>query len=457
MSLLPLILGVALGGQAVRAPQLDVTMYRSWMPPNVTVVHGLFRVDGEMLGTGPECAYRVQLAVIDASGTRLVNNEWDGRCPKPEGVAAGALETFQFAVLPAQYTVQVMVQAADAPERRLSANLALESLPVESAASDLILARRVGWVDSANTAQWTIRRGQLGLAAASQVVADEGEPHVAYYLEVYPTAERPMTGRLVGVIRRPDGKQLARLDLQKLESVVESRPLAGNVSLAGLAPGDYLLETRLELGDTVVIRSHAFHMAGLLATPQPAATGYFWSLTDEELAALFDPVVVTLQRLADRELYQRLNADGKRRFLQQYFGGVEPTAGGAGTNPLDVYLKRVRMVNAEFGERRGGLEGWRTDRGRIYMVRGEPASKVARPLPPAGAAPYEIWLFTIPSRYAYLFVDEARIDSYRLVFTNDPAEQSLPDWDRRVGADAIEELVRLGVPVPRTARPIRGP
>ncbi|MCI0435605.1 MAG: GWxTD domain-containing protein [Gemmatimonadetes bacterium] len=455
--LIPIVLA-GLAGAAPAASQLEVTMYRSWLPPNVTVVHGLFRVDGAMLGTGQECNYTIRLAVVDSVGTRLVNNEWEGHCPPPrDGMATGALETFEFAVLPARYTVEITVQGADTERRRLVASVPLHSLPDVSLASDLILARRAGWIDSTSTAQWTIRKGQLGIAAASEAVAEEARPQMAYYLEVYPAPGQPMNGKLIGLIRRLDGKQLARLELATLDAVEEARPLAGNVSLAGLAPGDYVMETQLELRDTVIVRAHAFRMEGRIAQQDVpgAVSGYFATLSDAELQRLFDPVLVTLRRQADRQLFEGLNPDGRRRFLHQYFGGVEPTPEGRGENALDMYLERVEHVSSQFTERRGGLEGWRTDRGRVWLIRGEPPSRVSRPLPPGGAAPYEIWFFPVPSRYAYVFVDEARIGSYRLAYTTDPDEQSVPDWDRRVGADAIEEMVRLGIPVPSSVRIIR--
>ena len=150
-------------------------------------------------------------------------------------------------------------------------------------------------------------------------------------------------------------------------------------------------------------------------------------------------------------MYQNLNADGKRRFLSQYFGGVEPTPGGEGENPLDLYLRRVEHVNREFSGR-GGQEGWRTDRGRIWLLRGEPNNQVRRPLPPGGSGPYELWQSTEAPGYVYAFVDEARIGSYRLIFSTDPAQPTLPDWDRRLATEAVEELLRMGVrPVIREA------
>jgi GWxTD domain-containing protein len=177
-----------------------------------------------------------------------------------------------------------------------------------------------------------------------------------------------------------------------------------------------------------------------------ASNEYFQSLSPEQLKELFDPVIVTLKRQADRDLYLDLNPDGRRNFLYTYFGGVSPTPGGGGDNFLDLYLERVGHINREFGERQGGRAGWQTDRGRIWLQHGKPPTIVSRPLPRGGAAPYEIWSYNVPS-YAYLFVDDARIGAFQLIFTNDPLEQSRPDWETRISEEALEDLVRLGIPI----------
>jgi GWxTD domain-containing protein len=427
---------------------LSVTLYRSWYPPDLTVVNGLFRVDGAMLGTGPECSYHARLTVVDSVGTRLVNNEWDGRCPAPvNGVPSGALETFQFAVKPATYTVEVVVTAAGPNGARLTSKAPLVSLLPGAVASDLILAKRAGWVDSTANVQWTITKGKLGIAAASEAVAEQENPTMAYYVELYPRGGTA-SGSLTGVIKRGDGRELARLPLQKFDGVTEARPLAGNMSLAGLAPGEYTLEALLDLGDTVIVRTHAFRMEGpsfgqVAVQPAEAGGGYFSSLTDKQVADLFDPVIGTLRKQSDRDLFQNLNADGKRRFLRQYFGVAGPAGAGNPPNALDLYLTRVQAVDQFEG--RGGEPAWRTDRGRIFLTRGEPQSRVARPMPSSGASPFEIWQYTISPNYAYVFLDEVRSGSYRLIWTNDPNEVSLPDWDKRMGEEVLQEMLRLGI------------
>jgi len=317
--------------------------------------------------------------------------------------------------------------------------------------SDLVLGKQVGWADSATATPWTFQRGAIGILTASEVVVEAEDPHLAYYVEVYADSTVSLNGRLVGVVKRQDGSEVVRVALRDLGELRESVPVAGLMSVAGLPPGDYLLEARLELGDTVLVRSHPFSMtAPMLASgAEPAAGGgYFASLSDEELQELFDPLVVWLQTEAERRRYESLTPEGRRVFLRQYFGGAEPTGDPNSESPLDVYLARVKHVNTAFRERlgRGEQQGWRTDRGRIYLRLGEPTSRVVRPRPQQGP-PYEIWFYSVRSGYVYLFVDERGFGTPYLLFSNDPAENPMPGWETRVGAGAIEDLAQLGIRV----------
>jgi GWxTD domain-containing protein len=446
-----LILLLGLPALKPAAQELDITMYRSLVPPNLTLVEGLFRVGPEMLGGPQHCDYTVQLAVLDGRGTPLVKNEWKGTCPKnADGAVAAALETFSFAVHPARYTVDVTVRPKDRPEAALHTRATVDALPEETRLSDLVLARSVAWMDSTKQGVWTFRRGELGIHGASEIVATERDPSIGYYLELYGSEERPMTGQLTGLVKRPDGRVLAQLPLQSFDGVAESRPLAGNFSVAGLAPGEYELEARIQLADTTISRTHPFRMAvaATVVAATPSDVGYFWQLTDAELQRLFDPIVLTLDNRA-RELYESLDPDGKRRFLQQSFAGLEPTGEGLEGNALDIYLERVRTVEEKYGERAGeeARPGWRTDRGRIYLMRGEPAQLVDRAVSRDGAPPYQIWQYTTSPGYVYLFLDESRFGHYRLIFTTDPTQTTLPDWERRVGPDVFDDLARMGIRV----------
>lgn len=439
---------------AAQEPRPDVTVYRSWRAPNITVVEGMFRVDPELLGTGG-CLYGAELRVRDAAGNELQREQWTGRCPERDGQLAAALETFSFAITPATYTIEVVVWPQGAETRRRSTTVTVDGIAQEPLASDLILARDVGFVDSANVAQWTLTRGTIGLRTSSSIVVAPTEPQLAYYLELYPKEQRPMSGSVFGVVRRQDGRELARFRLQELQRLDEWRPVAGSVSVAGLPPGAYSFETQLQLADTTIVRSHPFYMESPVAAAE-GGRGWFYTLSDEDLTRLFDPVVVWLTR-SEAELFTTLPPAARREFLSQQFGRDGPTPGDGSESALDAYLSRVEVVNLRFAERAGRsvVEPWRTPRGRIYLLRGQPSAQVSRPSP-QGGAPYEIWQYAVSPGYVYLFADESGMGHYRLVFSNDPAEAGVVDWTRRVGSEALEDLARMGIS-PRTDQSIIPP
>jgi hypothetical protein len=240
----------------------DVSLYRFWRPPHFTVVEGLFRVDGEMLAPGGHCRYTVHAVVFDSMGVPLVASQRPGRCAPPSvGGTTGALETFQFALAPGRYTIEVTASLEGRAPRAVHKRIAFESLTSPAIVSDLILGSGTGWLDADREDDWLLKKGRIGIQASSEVVADERDSTIGYYLEVYATPRSSMTGRLVAVIHRPDGGEVSRLVLQKLNAVTDTRPLAGNFSVAGLPPGQYELEARLELRGRVITRTHRFRIA----------------------------------------------------------------------------------------------------------------------------------------------------------------------------------------------------
>jgi GWxTD domain-containing protein len=441
------VLAASIAAAAPQEPRPEVTIYRSWRAPNITVVEGMFRVDPELLETAT-CSYGVELTVRDSEGTQLTRENWTGTCPEQDGRLAAALETFEFQIVPAAYTVEVAVYPAADPARRRTTTLEVRGLAQNPLVSDLILARDVAFVDSADARQWTIRRGTIGMQLSSQLIVRPDDPRLSYYLELYADEDVPMTGSVAGIVRRADGRELTRVTLLTLNNQTVPRPVAGTLPVPGLPDGMYTFETHVQLADTTIVSSHPFTVAPA-ATVAATGTGWFGTLSDEEFGELFDPVVVWLKALtsaSSAQLYETLPRHAQREFLAQQFGREGPTPGDGDDSALDAYLERVRVVNSRFVQRagRGTQQPWRTDRGRIYLILGEPGSTVLRPSPPS-RAPYEIWQYPSGQGLVYLFADDTRMGHYRLIFTNDPNEQSVPDWSRLVASEALEDLARLGI------------
>lgn len=442
--------------EAARAQvsDVDVGVFRSRRGPELTLVDGVVQFDPRVVEGGEDCAYLVGIEVRDSEQLAILQDGWRGLLAcEPEGEAqlseraVRVVETFQFAVMPGHYSLEVSLEPAGHPEAATRVDLDLESLPSDAVASDLILGREVGYVDTTDTGRWTVRRGQVGIAADPCVVADATRSTLAYYLEVYSEPEGALQGEVEGVIRRANGDQVIRSKLAELQGEGGIRSIAGAMSLAGLPPGDYALDVQLKLTDTLVSRWRGFQMAAAF-DPPVAARGsetlrdYFWGLSDEELAELFDPIEVWLGPGEERRTYRNLPPEGKRQFLVVFFERVAAQIVGRDESALDVYLERVRYVNETFGERVGREEqaGWHTDRGRIYLLRGRWDRRLERPFPRDRSAPYEIWSYNVGPGYVYLFVDETLFRNYRLLFSTDPREPALPEWETRVSPAALEEL-----------------
>jgi GWxTD domain-containing protein len=451
------ILLAASAASTVAAQQLTpptVNVYRVLQVVNdttTTVVQGMFRVDPALLG-GAACDYTAEIEVRDARGTSLRHDKWDGACPVQNGVVVPALEMFRFGMPAGEtFTVDVAVNAKDKPKERHVKTLKVNALADKVLASDLILARKVGLVDSADSAEWNIRRGAVGLRASSEVVVEAGTPALSYYLELYPRHGHPVSGTVLGIVKRKDNAEITRFQLQKLDNVEEFRPIAGTANLAGLAAGDYNLEVQVALTDTTITRVHPFTMVAepVVVTAGSASTGFFANVSDEDMERKYGSAAVWLTQKAQSEVFRNLTPSGKREYLNRLFGPEIPnTQDGKETSAIDAFVTRSETVANRYGERagRGTQPGWQTDRGRIYMLHGEPNSLISRPSPQSGS-PYEIFHYQTGKGLTYLFADETRMGHFRLIWTNDPEQQGRGNGLLDIGPSAQEDLKRLGVRV----------
>ncbi|NIS64029.1 MAG: hypothetical protein GTO05_02565, partial [Gemmatimonadales bacterium] len=143
----------------------DVALFRTRRGPELTVVDGVLEFDPRRVEGGTGCGYVVALSVTDSSGVVLLRDSWRGvlACEEAEEDARSAglrrlvVETFQFAVMPGQYSLELSLQPDGKPDEALRLRRDIDSLTETAVASDLILAREVGWVDTTEASRWTVQ------------------------------------------------------------------------------------------------------------------------------------------------------------------------------------------------------------------------------------------------------------------------------------------------------------
>ncbi|HWZ44401.1 MAG TPA: GWxTD domain-containing protein [Candidatus Saccharimonadales bacterium] len=136
-----------------------------------------------------------------------------------------------------------------------------------------------------------------------------------------------------------------------------------------------------------------------------------WIITDEELAA-----------------FKKLSTDAERdQFIEQFWQRRDPTPDTEENEYKDEHYRRIQYANEHY---QSGIPGWKTDRGRMYIIYGKPDSidshpmggPYQRPAEEGGGNtttyPFETW------RYRYIegigqeieieFVDRSGSGEYRM-------------------------------------------
>jgi len=190
---------------------------------------------------------------------------------------------------------------------------------------------------------------------------------------------------------------------------------------------------------------------------------------DEDVSYIITP--------EERAAWKRLKTDEEReQFIESFWLRRDPSPDTIDNEYKDEHYERIAYANEHFAS---GIPGWKSDRGRIYIMYGKPdeieshpsGGTYDRPIEEGGGTtstfPFEIW------RYRYIegignevlleFVDPSMSGEYRM--TIDPSEKDallhVPGagltWNEQFyGIDKAERLNRdgasIGNPLGNTSR-----
>ena len=138
--------------------------------------------------------------------------------------------------------------------------------------------------------------------------------------------------------------------------------------------------------------------------------------------------VVYIIEKQERAAFLNLKTDEERdHFIEQFWLRRDPTPGTPQNEFKEEHYRRIAYANSHFGWR--SLPGWRTDRGRIYIVYGPPDEKEVHPTgrpakagAPAVNYPVEDWLYhqikDVGQNVLVEFEDTSRSGDFRM--TKDP-------------------------------------
>ncbi|HTS75478.1 MAG TPA: GWxTD domain-containing protein [Bryobacteraceae bacterium] len=233
------------------------------------------------------------------------------------------------------------------------------------------------------------------------VLAAQGDPHA--YATALLAIERNRSSEMQPALAATDGDLLRRI--RRVLRVPQARDASMPVTPAA-----------------IMLAALAVGFAHAQAPEMPAV--YAKWLTEDVVYIITD---------VEREGFKKLTNDEDREaFIKDFWLFRDPTPGTPKNEFKEEHYRRIAYANAHF--KSPTLAGWKTDRGRIYIVYGPPdeieshpsAGPYKRPSDQGGGtvntAPFEQW------RYKYIqgigqniiieFVDSAMNGEYRM--TTDP-------------------------------------
>ena len=360
-----------------------------------------------------------------------------------------------FAVQPGKYLLNVTVQDINQQNSIDRVRIPVEAIKfstTELAASDLQLSSHIERDNSDNP---FVKNGYR-IMPNPTFLYGIGLPILYCYSEVYNLAPATSdSGKIYTVdyiITDRDNREQKRYQV-KHQKPGDSAVEVYKINVVTLFSGPYyltMLVTDLENGNTVtrrnkfyVYREDDFNDEGeLIAQAQnsnvvqvgsPGLDAHRYDvMTEKEIDQEFQ-YTKYIAKKAESDTYNKLTLDGKRNFIKTFWAERDETPGTPVNEYKKGYLDRVNRANKEF---RGGFkDGWKTDRGRVLLLYGNP-DEIERFSFTSQSRPYEIWHYPrIEGGVFFVFVDRKNMGDYELVHSTARGELYDEDWERWLSPD----------------------
>lgn len=132
--------------------------------------------------------------------------------------------------------------------------------------------------------------------------------------------------------------------------------------------------------------------------------------------------------------YKKLDSiDKKREFLFNFWKKRDESPETQSNEFKKIYLSRVEISNSKY--KFLSTSGFKTDRGRVYILYGEP-DEIDRFPNETDTKPYEIWAYNdIEGGVIFIFGDFSGYGNYELIHSTKRGEIQDPNWLNRISAN----------------------
>ncbi|MFQ5585109.1 MAG: GWxTD domain-containing protein, partial [Calditrichia bacterium] len=139
---------------------------------------------------------------------------------------------------------------------------------------------------------------------------------------------------------------------------------------------------------------------------------FFWSVSPNSPKEI-DKALEQLEYIANPDsvkYYLGRPFEEKKAFFKRFWASMDPNPDTPKNELMDEFYRRLNYTNQAFSTL--AQEGWKTDRGRIFIKFGQPEEIERHPFE-IDSEPYEIWYY-YSLRKEFLFIDRTGFGDYEL-------------------------------------------
>ena len=311
-------------------------------------------------------------------------------------------------------------------------------IPLKTSLSDIQLASNI--ISGSSNTSSIFYKNTYEVMPIPVAVFGENMPVLFYYTELYNLSNNNPDNmlRLDQTVYNSRGQMVLEKH-KRIGRKVNSRVEVGTVMIYKLPTDSYTLVISLldSVANYGVSSSKKFYVINpsveyvdTFQTKSKIITGMFGVMSNEEL----DDFLAKSKYIATKpeiDKYKSLvNEVGKREFMTNFWKARDEDPSDARNQYLADYIERIKQANNLFSG--FSKEGWQTDRGRVYIIYGEP-DEIDRHPNETETRPYEIWYYNeIEGGVSFIFGDITGFSDYTLLHSTKRGELQDPSWQRRI-------------------------
>jgi hypothetical protein len=333
------------------------------------------------------------------------------------------------------YQVSIVGYDRGMPSHRdsLQYNVMIQRRPDSPVTSDLDLCTNIS--ESSNKNDMFYKNGYRVCTSPSLVFGSDRYPVVFSYIELYHLrvgSTYAITIQILGT-KGSIQKSVKRMRHISFANTVD----VATVNIHTLSSGKYLFQYILsDTNGNEIARSEKKlfiynpsiqPLSGVAVSAKGAELA---GLSDQELIAEFHLAQYIAQPYQIRMFDKLTTVEARREFLTKFWVDIENGYQGRTDISRLIYLQRVLEANQNYKALM--KEGWRTDRGRVYILYAKP-DEVERFPSSSESKPYEIWhYYQIESGVQFVFIDISGVGEYTLVHSTKRGELQDEGWQRNL-------------------------